>query len=195
MPASLQPSPSDARPKRHAKPHPGRQARLRGRREGRPGLRRDAAGVSEVLGSILALATVTMILIIGFYSFSQNETRVRERVVALEAEAAAQRVAATAVDAAVFAEAHGDTATYRRSIDLPDSLEGSTYRVSLEASPARVRVVVPTFGTTATAPLFGADAAIGVDLCDTDLVGGRLTVRYDDTPVPGSPCVYLESAP
>ncbi len=177
MPASSQLSPFEPRHRPH-----------------RPGLRRDVSGVSEVLGSILALATVTLVLVIGFYAFSQNEARVRERVVALEAEAAAQRVAATAVDAAVFAEAHGTDASYSRSIDLPDALEGSTYRVSLEASPPLIRLVVPTSGLFVTAPLFGADAATSVDLCDTDVIGGRLTVRHDDAKTPGNPCIYLESA-
>ncbi len=175
----------------HAPATDSRLSRLSRRSRNIPG---DERAVSEVLGAILVLATVTLVLMIGFYGFTQNETRVRERVVTLQAQSAAQRVAATAVDAAVFAEAHGANATYQRTLELPDSFEGSAYRVALEASPPRVRVLVPASGETVTAPLFGADAATSVTLCDTDLIGGRMTVRHDDRQTPGSACIYLESA-
>ncbi len=159
----------------------------------------DERGVSEVVGFLLIFLILSIVLVLSMIAFNTLHDRAQATVVRLRADSVAQRVAASAVDAALFAETHSvDTSTYQHPIDLPQDLEGHAYRVYLDAAPEQVRVVVPALGITATAPLFSAGASTSFDVCTGSVAGGAVKVWFGQDPAdlaaPYNHCVYLEAS-
>jgi len=181
----------------------------------------DERGVSEVIGYLLIFGILSIVLVLSMVAFNVLHDRAEDNVVRLQAGSVAQRVAASAVDAALFAESHDpDTSTYIHPLGLPEDLEGHGYHVHLEAEntgsgdpddclpcpspasctrPEQVRVCVPHLGNEdpITAPLFSAGAggaAAGFTLCASDAPGGDVGVRFGPDPSdPTSYCVFLEA--
>lgn len=160
----------------------------------------DERAVSEVLGFLLIFLILSIVLVLSMLAFNALHDRAEAQVVELRAQSVAQRVAASAVDAALFAEGHAvSTSTYQHPIDLPADLEGHGYRVYLDASPdEQVRVVVAGLSIEVTAPLFSAGASTSFDVCDGDVAGGAIKVRFgqdpDDLVAPYDHCVFLETS-
>lgn len=181
----------------------------------------DERAVSEVVGYLLVFGILAVVLVLSMVAFNILNERAQTSVVHLEAESAAQRVASSAVNAALFAETHdAATSTYEHPLDLPTDLEGHAYTVYLEAAntgsadpddcipcpspptctrPEQVRVCIPDLNDEEpiTAPLFSAGASTSFDICASQASGGPLIVRFGDVDgvAPFSYCVYLEALP
>ena len=159
----------------------------------------DERAVSEVLGFLLIFLILSIVLVLSMLAFNELHDRAESSVVELRAQSVAQRVAASAVDAALFAETHAPaTSTYLHPIELPDQLEGHSYRVHLDASPSeQVRVEVASLGVSVTAPLFSAGASTAFGVCATSAGGGTLEVHFGPRPAgsssPDLHCVFLKA--
>src|SRR5688572_31294669 len=100
-------------------------------------LRRARCGddaVSEVIGFLLTFAIISFILLVSMLAFNNAQARAENRLIEIQGASAAQRVAAAAVDLALFASDHPfDTAV---AIDLPVELQGISYSVQVCQSGA-----------------------------------------------------------
>ncbi len=181
MPGSAPPSTSE--------PHgpPGR--RLAG----------DESAVSEVVGYILIFGILSMVLILSMVAFGAVQDRAEARVVLLQADSAAERVASATVDAALFAETYGASANFSQAVLLPDDLEGRAYTVTLEAGPPeQILLEVPGLAIRVTARLFSATAPADISVCASSAAvpGGPLFVRSAKDPAnPGQSCLFLSLEP
>lgn len=91
--------------------------------------RSDEEGVSEVIGFLLTFAIISFILLVSMLAFNDAQQRAENRLIEIQGASAAQRVAAAAVDLALFVSDH----PYETSvaIDLPTELQGIGYKVHL----------------------------------------------------------------
>ncbi len=154
--------------------------------------------VTEVIGQILTFGILSMVLVLSMVAFNSAKETATERAAILQAEGVAQQVVTLVVEASLFAETHGTDATYNRTLALPQEIESGAYEIHLDPAaggvPDRVRVELVRFERTVTAPLFSAGAPSGVDLCDIDIPGGRMAVRFGPDPAaPANTCIFLES--
>lgn len=148
---------------------------------------RDERAVSEVVGQILSLGITSTLLIATLYGFALAKDNATERAVIVRGDALLQRISATAVQAALFAEEHpGSGVEYNGRVELPQELEGHPYQIDLD--PDEVFLIFPRFDRNVSAPLFQAGAGVNVVVCDIDPIPGgpvRLVLRpVDDTAVP-----------
>lgn len=150
-------------------------------------LRGDSEGVSEVIGYILVFGILSMILLLSMLAFNVAQEAARDRAVELRAESAAARVAGVAVKAAVLAEQESASdPTLHYVVDLPDNLEGMSYRVRIDPGvpnqnppdPDLIRIEVPALDLEVTAPLFSASAPANIHICDSTVAGGSIQVRF-----------------
>ena len=176
-------------------------------------LQSDNAGVSEVIGYVLIFAIVSMLLIGSMLAFNIAQDAARARVIGLRAESAATRVAGVVVQVAIVQERQATTpgaqALVSFLVDLPDQLEGQTYKVALEppvpagctaacTQAGRVHVTAPATKTDVTAALFSADAPTGIDVCSpaTSVTGGALYVHYGPNAACGAGSfIFIASTP
>lgn len=86
-------------------------------------------GVSEVIGFLLTFAIISFILLVSMLAFNSAQAKAENRLIEIQGASAAQRVAAAAVDLALFATDHPYNTSI--AIDLPVELQGITYSVSL----------------------------------------------------------------
>jgi len=161
-------------------------------------LRRDESAVNEIVGQIIAFGIVSVVFVLSMIAFAAAQQGTQDRVLQLQSDSAAARVAGMVVQAGLVYESQGPSAHVKLRVDLPSDLQGRSYEVALvpaaPAVPASLQLTVPSRVLTSTAPLFAVDAPTGLVLCGTTVHGGPVDVRYDDTPHPGAPCLYLESA-
>ena len=98
-----------------------------------PGARRQARSnddaVSEVIGFLLTFAIISFILLVSMLAFNSAQARAENRLIEIQGASAAQRVAAAAVDLALFATDHPYNTSI--AIDLPVELQGISYSVFL----------------------------------------------------------------
>ena len=157
--------------------------------------------MSEVVGQILAFAIVAGVFILSLIAFGLAQKATENRVIQLQADSAASRVASVIVQTGLLVEEQGNSVRARLALDLPTDLEGQTYTVQLKVPGGGVRasivVAIPSRGITASAPLFAVESPTGVALCPTTVHGGRIYARFSDsTPgTPAVPCMFLEAAP
>lgn len=147
-------------------------------------LRHDERAVSEVIGQILALGITSTLLIATLWGFAAAKDNATERAVIVQGDAMLQRISATAVQAALFAEQHQDTGVrYEGRLELPHDLEGHRYTIDLD--PDEVFLIFPDFGRSVSAPLFRAGSGTGVTVCDLEPIPGgpiRFILRPDNDP-------------
>lgn len=86
-------------------------------------------GVSEVIGFLLTFAIISFILLVSMVAFGSAQARAENRLIEIQGASAAQRVAAAAVDLALFATNHPHNTSI--AIDLPTELQGISYSVFL----------------------------------------------------------------
>jgi len=163
-------------------------------------LRHDEAGVSEVVGQILAFAIVAGVFVLSMIAFEKAAEGTKDRVIQLRADSTAARIASVVIEAGMLTETHGTGLRARLLVDLPQDLEGRAYRVALEApgggETARIVLTVPGRSITATAPLLAIEASGGVPICPTEVAGGRMFATFTEPALsPGNPCLSLEAAP
>lgn len=145
--------------------------------------------MSEVVGYLLVFGILSALMVLSMVAFGVAQGLARERAVELEAESAAARVAGVVVQTALVAEQEGTSVSVTFDIDLPDQLEGADYDVYLEAAATggacttaahadQVCVVVPALDIAVSAPVFAAAAPVNVKICNSDVGGGEIAVRY-----------------
>lgn len=91
--------------------------------------RRDDVGVSEVIGFLLTFGIISMILLVAMLGFNNAQKNAEQRLIEIQGSGAAQRVAAAAVDVALFAQ--DNPYEIAIALDLPSELEGISYNVFL----------------------------------------------------------------
>ncbi len=85
--------------------------------------------VSEVIGFLLTFAIISFILLVSMLAFNDAQQRAENRLIEIQGASAAQRVAAGAVDLALFVSEHPYNVSI--AIDLPTELQGISYSVML----------------------------------------------------------------
>lgn len=130
---------------------------------------------------------LSVVLVLSFLTFSVAKDAAEERVIETHADSVAQRVASMVVEVSVFAEQHADRDVFlETTLELPQQIEGRSYRIDLGAD--KVTVTVPSTEQTATAPLFQAGAPNSVHVCDQSaFVGDALMIRVTDQSHPTFP--------
>lgn len=97
--------------------------------DARPQARSDDDAVSEVIGFLLTFAIISFILLVSMLAFNNAQQRAEGRLIEIQGASAAQRVAAGAVDLALFVSEHPYNVSI--AIDLPTELQGISYSVLL----------------------------------------------------------------
>lgn len=131
--------------------------------------------VSEVIGQILIFGILATVLILALLGFNVAREGAADQVAEVRAESVAQRIAGVVVDGALFAErTQAESIELRLPIDLPDDLEGQSYRITLNADD----VTVTVSGTTVEAALFSSGQPADLVVCAMpSRIGGDLDVR------------------
>jgi type II secretory pathway pseudopilin PulG len=161
----------------------------------KPTLLADRQAVSEVLGFMLIFGIISMILVISMLAFTNAQADAKDRVVGLQAKAAADRVASLVIEASLFAERQGPDSEFSYLADLPERLEGESYSVRL-TSAGEVVVDVDT-GEEVTAQLLQAGGGSAAAVCAGPAVaGGPLFVRFGDHDQNAvtTHCIFLEES-
>lgn len=148
------------------------------------------AAVSEVVGSILIFGIVSMLFTLSLLGFVAAKEAAQERVVELQAESVAQRIAGVIVGAAIFYDAHNGTGPdmdFRRHVQIEGQIEQSDFQIDLDNDT--VVVTVPAFDRSATVSVLGANKTALVTVCDMAPFthSAVLHVRVSDPP---TPCYY-----
>ncbi len=130
-------------------------------RTGRPLLRRDDRGVSEVIGFVLSFALSAIFLLIAMNSFWAAKDNTDGVVTAVELKTIANRVAARVVEAGITAQEFPN-ATLHLTVALPQELNGHLYYV--EATPSMVYVRSTDGAFSASATTFKLDAVAGLQV-------------------------------
>jgi hypothetical protein len=155
--------------------------------------------VSEVIGHLLMLAIITALAAVAVVSFTAAQEQAEARAGAIEAQSAAKRVAAMAVEMALWAEAYGgDDAAMRFAVPVEERLAGHPATVALH--PLETRISVPATAASGSARLFSAGTPAGLVVCDTGPVpAGSLWLVLGPPPATGCPnhagqslALYLE---
>lgn len=149
----------------------------------------DTVAVSEVIGQILIFGILSTVLILTLVGFNVAKVSAEERAIDLRAESAAQRVAAVAVQAALFAEENaGREITFSGFVDLPQDLEGRSY--FLDLGEDTIDATVPATGSAVSVRLLRTGVAPDLVVCDQpEMPGGPVNVRVVTTTANPASCV------
>lgn len=163
--------------------------------------------VSEVVGFLITFGIIAILLVASMLAFNQAQERAEARVVAIQVDSIAQRVAGVVVETGLFVESQDTAATTVVSIlvELPNDLQGNGYQVTLTPGS----VVVTSAKGTATQSVFGVGGgSFGLKLCPGDAgasaatyshaAGGNLYVVYSTNPVASggtNKCLGLSNTP
>lgn len=168
MPSSSRHSPCNSAPRASSRRRDGVRERERPRAP-RRAFARDGDAVSEVVGSILMFGIVSMLFTTSLLGFVAAKEAAQTRVIQLQAESVAQRVAGVVVAAALFHEEHpgaGPDMNFTRFLQLQDQIEGRDYSVDLANDTVTVNVT--GLSISVKAPLLSANQTAGLTVCDQD---------------------------
>lgn len=136
-------------------------------------------GVSTAVNYVLALAVVTLLVSGLFVSMSGFVTDQQEQAVRSELTVVGNRLADDLSAADRLAVGTGGTGRVRATLDLPESVAGTTYRTRIASAGG---------GDSYTLTLVGTDPEVSVTVsvrtrttvATGTVTGGDLVVTYDD---------------
>ncbi len=132
--------------------------------------------VSEVIGFLLAFAVTSLIIGGSLVAMADLQQRSNERFAKQEADAVAHQIAAEILD---LAERTPPGGTGNRTLDIPHTIQGRTYTITLTASPAEVTLSPAGVDYTASAPLLAIHQETTV--CGATVDGGTVIAQWNAT--------------